>query len=80
MKTRAQAVDEFRHSISGVLLDLLFREARGAELSLTVRQGLRKIDELAGKFYDELVPPQPLPAKVPANGQAVAGKIGQGKP
>lgn len=70
--TRQEAVDKYRHQISGAVLDVLFRNATGGELSILVRALLRQIDTALGQMHEELTrpksPPQ-APAR-PANGVA----------
>lgn len=68
MKTKQELIDEFRHAVSGELCDFIKDDLRGAELSVKLRQALRKIDALAGAFADQLSPK-------PANGQPANGAV-----
>lgn len=73
--TRQEIVDRFRHEISGAVLDALYREASGGELSILVRALLRTIDRAAGAAVDEA-------AKLPApqtNGRPLVAAAGNGK-
>lgn len=72
--TRQEAVDKYRHQISGAVLDVLFRKAEGGELSILVRALLRQIDTSLGQMHEELTRPKAngttvAPAR-PANGAA----------
>lgn len=77
--TRMEFITRYTHEVSGPVMDVLFRDARGGELSLLVRQMMQKIDRALGAAYDELAreislqaPPAagPRPAKVNGNGAA----------
>lgn len=60
MKPRQQTIDEFRHAVQGVWLDLVIQERKGAELSMALRVAQTKTDQLAGAMYDELTKPAPV--------------------
>ena len=67
-KERLQAIDEGRHAISGIILQLVFA-ANGqseADLSRRIRNALVRIDAECAKLYDagaEKSPAQPQEKK-----------------
>ena len=67
MTDRQEFVDRWRHEISGPILDVLFRDAHGGELSMLVRQMMRKVDTALGRAYDDLAAEMK-----PTNGNGVA--------
>ena len=54
--TRQQTIDKFRHDVSGVWLEIVLDHARGGELSIRLRAGLKRIDELASQFAQDIAP------------------------
>ncbi len=56
---RAEFVEKYRHQMSGAVLDVLFRNASGGELSILVRSLLRQIDSTLSAAYDDLYPAKP---------------------
>ena len=68
MTNRQKAIDDFRHEVSGVWLEIVLSGAKGGELSMRLREGLRLIDRLALKLAQELQP-EPIP-----NGRIASNK------
>jgi hypothetical protein len=68
MKTRQEHIDDLRHDLSGIMLDAILNDRRGAELSIAMRLALRKIDLLSAALYDAICPPSPV--KPASNGVA----------
>ncbi len=54
--TRQQAIDGFRHEVSGIILDLVMNSRKGAELSVALRHALTMIDQKSAALYDSLAP------------------------
>jgi hypothetical protein len=70
VKTRQQVIDEFRHGVSGIWLDVVYRRPEGSDLSIAIRSALTRIDTLAAAFYDEVK----ADTKAPQNGVATTVK------
>lgn len=67
MNPRQQAIDEFRHAVQGVWLDLVLRQLEPAELSRRLRLAQTTTDRLAEELYDRLAKNtngQPKPQEV----------------
>jgi hypothetical protein len=77
--TRAEFVQKYTHEVSGPVMDVLFRDAKGGELSMLVRRMMQQIDRAFGAAYDELSPPaQKIPNPPPQRAAAVVKTNGNG--
>ena len=65
--SKADFIAEHRHEFFGMVTDAAVTQARGAPLSIFLRDLSRKIDERLGEIYDELKP-EPVKAPVTTNG------------
>ena len=64
--TRDEFIEKFRHEIGGMVLDAATSGRTGAELSVSCRYIMRRIDAVLAAAFDSLHPPvKPAP---PANG------------
>lgn len=57
--TRQEFVQKYTHEMSGPVMDVLFRDARGGELSMVVRRMMEQMDRALGMAYDELTREKP---------------------
>lgn len=85
MISKEQLVEKYRDQFFGLMMDLIFTEARGEPLGAKVRMKQRGIEELLRKIHEEFSPPHqgdpprsppsPRPANVPpANNPPPGGK------
>ncbi len=54
--TRQEFIEKFRHEIGGLVLDAATSGKTGADMSMTLRHAMRKIDAMLGKAYDDVAP------------------------
>ncbi len=69
--TKQQFVDEHRHELFGMVTDAAVTQARGAPLSIFLRELAKKIDRRLEMIYDELTKPPPPGA----NGKAALPQV-----
>lgn len=71
--TKEEFVEEFRHEIGGMVLDAATAQRTGAELALSIRTVMRRIDAKLGQMYDALAPAPEQPKPGPqTNGKPAA--------
>lgn len=52
--TRDEFIAEYRHELSGMILDAATSGKSGAELAVQIRHLMRKVDAQLGEMYDRL--------------------------
>ncbi len=52
--TRQEFVKKYQDELAGAVMDVLFRDSKGGEMALLVRQLMRKIDATLATAFDEL--------------------------
>lgn len=57
--TREQFIEKWRHEFGGMILDAATAQRTGADLSVALRQVMRKIDSILGIQWDALQPKPP---------------------
>ncbi len=60
--TRDEFIDKFRHEIGGMVLDAATAHRTGAELAVSIRFVMKKIDATLGAAFDSLAPAPKQPA------------------
>lgn len=79
MSERQKAIDEFRHAVQGVWLDLVVQHRQGAELSMALRVAQTKTDQLAAVLYDTALAAGAA-ARVAVNGAAAPALAAKAPP
>ncbi len=70
--TRETFIENHKHMLGGICLDLVSRAKSGPELSILLGQAMERIETILGRCWDESNP-KPLPVKpaAPAPGNGV---------
>ena len=60
--SREEFIDKFRHEIGGMVLDAATAQRTGADLAMSIRFVMKRIDATLGAAFDLMQPPAPIKA------------------